>query len=144
MQCAVCTVHPTGNFVSDPDLVSNEELILGDHREASGTWERDWESMVRGSVEADQPCYILFRTDELDGSNGYKWVLISWSPDSASVRFKMLYASTKATLKKDFGSGHISDDYYANTMVNISEIHPHPLLTRPLTPPFLSLGKIFM
>jgi len=100
--------------------ISNEELILGDHREASGTWERDWESMVRGSVEADQPCYILFRTDELDGSNGYKWVLISWSPDSASVRFKMLYASTKATLKKDFGSGHISDDYYANTMEEVT------------------------
>ena len=43
--------------------------------------------------------------------------MISWSPDTASVRNKMLYASTKATLKKEFGGGQIKDDLYGNMKV---------------------------
>ena len=46
--------------------------------------------------------------------------MISWSPDSASIRNKMLYASTKATLKKEFGSGQIKDDLYGNIKEDIS------------------------
>ena len=98
-------------------LIANEQLVLDEHRESGHSWERDWDLMVTKSVESSQPCFILFRTDEMDNAKSYKWLLISWSPDSASVRNKMLYASTKATLKKDFGSGHISDDYYANSVV---------------------------
>ena len=29
-------------------------------------------------------------------------------------RQKMLYASTKATFKKQFGAGQVKEDYYAN------------------------------
>jgi len=101
-------------------LISNEELVKDEHRESGSSWERDWDLMVAKSVEGDQPCFILFRTDEMDDSGSYRWLLISWSPDSASVRNKMLYASTKATLKKDFGSGHISDDYYANSIEEVT------------------------
>ena len=43
--------------------------------------------------------------------------MISWSPDTASMRNKMLYASTKATLKKEFGGGQIKDDLYGNMKV---------------------------
>ena len=31
----------------------------------------------------------------------------------------MLYASTKATLKKEFGQGQIKDDYFATLRVSI-------------------------
>ena len=55
--------------------------------------------------------------DEKDGET-YKWLMISWSPDSASIRNKMLYASTKATLKKEFGGGQILDDLYGNVRVS--------------------------
>ena len=57
--------------------------------------------------------------DEKDG-DAYRWILISWSPDSSSVRDKMLYASTKATLKKEFGGGQIYDDVYGNVKEDIS------------------------
>ena len=55
--------------------------------------------------------------DEKDGET-FKWLMISWSPDSASIRNKMLYASTKATLKKEFGGGQILDDLYGNVRVS--------------------------
>lgn len=55
----------------------------------------------------------------LDSKNslGHEWLLLSWSPDSAMVRQKMLYASTKATLKQEFGSAHIKDEMHATTKV---------------------------
>ena len=59
------------------------------------------------------------RLDDKEG-DAYRWILISWSPDSASVRNKMLYASTKASLKKDFGGAHIYDDLYGNVKEDIT------------------------
>lgn len=46
--------------------------------------------------------------------------MISWSPDTASVRNKMLYASTKATLKKEFGGGQIKDDLFGTIREDVS------------------------
>ena len=46
----------------------------------------------------------------------YSTILISdWSLESSSTRQKMLYASTKATFKKQFGASQISDEYHATT-----------------------------
>ncbi|RVE50966.1 hypothetical protein evm_004375 [Chilo suppressalis] len=55
---------------------------------------------------------VIYRLDTTN-SLGYDWLLLSWSPDSAPVRQKMLYASTKATLKQEFGSAHIKDEMHA-------------------------------
>lgn len=48
---------------------------------------------------------------------GFAWLLISWIPDSATIRQKMLYASTKATLKTEFGSAHITEEIHATDIV---------------------------
>lgn len=61
--------------------------------------------------------YLIFFRLDTKNTLGYDWLLISWTPDSASVRFKMLYASTKATLKNEFGTAHIKDELHATTMV---------------------------
>lgn len=42
-------------------------------------------------------------------------------------RQKMLYASTKATFKKQFGAGQIKEDYYANHREEVSFSRP-PIL----------------
>lgn len=74
---------------------------------------------------------ILFhRLDEKDNSaSAYRWVMISWSPDAASVRNKMLYASTKATLKQAFGGSQVKQDVYANTRVKLLATN-HPVFCR--------------
>lgn len=99
----------------DPSL----ELDTSLETENSASWEADWDSMVSGQLDPDQPCFLLFRLDEQDGS-GYLWTFLSWSPDHANTRQKMLYASTKATFKKEFGAGQIKDEYYANTFEEVS------------------------
>lgn len=64
-----------------------------------------------------------FHNNRLDSQahGGYEWVLISWSPDDSPVREKMLYASTKATLKKEFGAAQIKDEIFGTVeVVNIT------------------------
>jgi len=94
-------------------------LGLDSEQEAGGSWEDDWDKTVPGEIDPDQPCFILYRLDEKD-SSGYRWILMSWSPDHANTRQKMLYASTKATFKKEFGQGQFKDDYFATMREDIT------------------------
>jgi len=80
----------------------------------SEKWEDDYEDLIGAVLEESQPCYILFRL-ESKTNNGFEWLLFTWSPDSSPIRQKMLYASTKATLKKEFGAGQIKEEVFATT-----------------------------
>lgn len=69
---------------------------------------------------AAEPAYILFRLDSKDTSGTYEWLFILWTPENSPVRQKMVYASTKATLKQQFGGGNIAHDYFATSFDEIS------------------------
>ncbi|KAJ8920089.1 hypothetical protein NQ315_011744 [Exocentrus adspersus] len=92
---------------------------LTDQKEVKGNWEKDFDKYVPASVEEDQPCYILFRLDTKN-SSGYEWLFISWSPDTSPVRQKMLYASTKATLKQEFGSSQIKEELHGTVLSDVT------------------------
>ena len=47
-------------------------------------------------------------------------MLITWIPEIATVREKMIYASTKATLKSQFGSGQIKEELLGTDPGDIS------------------------
>ena len=47
-------------------------------------------------------------------------MLITWIPEIATVRDKMIYASTKATLKSQFGSGQIKEELLGTDPGDIS------------------------
>lgn len=100
--------------------IINEQLALDEYKEAIGNWEDDYKKYVKKLVSTGQPCYLLFRLDTLDNCDNYHWLFISWSPENSAVRQKMLYASTKATLKLQFGSGSIAYDYFAATEEELS------------------------
>ena len=67
--------------------------------------------------------FSTFRLDTKN-SSGYEWILISWSPDTAPIRQKMLYASTKATLKQEFGSAQIKDEIHGTVLVQLCNFTP--------------------
>lgn len=94
--------------------IENEELTLVDHKGVKKDWEKDYDVLVKPLIEDDVPCYILYRLD-FKIPTGYAWLLLSWVPEAATVRQKMLYASTKATLKLEFGSGHIKEELNATS-----------------------------
>uniref|UniRef100_A0A336KE01 Twinfilin n=1 Tax=Culicoides sonorensis TaxID=179676 RepID=A0A336KE01_CULSO len=92
-----------------------EELTLVDHKPVQKTWSMDYDKTIKPLIKPDIPCYILYRLDEKTPL-GYAWLLLSWVPDTASIRDKMLYASTKATLKIEFGSAHIKEELHATIL----------------------------
>ncbi|CAG2171991.1 unnamed protein product [Oppiella nova] len=100
--------------------IHNEELILDEYKEPSEDWEEDYKRYVKRMVLVAEPAYILFRLDSRDSSGTYEWLFILWTPEESSIRKKMVYASTKATLKQQFGGGNIAHDYFATTFDEIS------------------------
>ncbi|XP_063218013.1 twinfilin [Bacillus rossius redtenbacheri] len=95
--------------------IIDEQLALTASRDVIGSWEEDYDSCLGPLVEEGQPSYIVYRLDSKNTS-GHDWLFISWSPDASPVRQKMLYASTKATLKQEFGSGQIKEELHATSV----------------------------
>ncbi|XP_037743864.1 twinfilin-1 isoform X3 [Chelonia mydas] len=99
-------------------VIENEQLVVGSSRQPAESWENDYDSFVLPLLEDKQPCYVLYRLDS-QNAQGYEWIFIAWSPDHSHVRQKMLYAATRATLKKEFGGGHIKDEVFGTTKVQV-------------------------
>lgn len=95
-------------------------MHLSNSKEIIKNWENDYEKYVTEIVEQNIPCYILFRLDDILASKEYAWLLISWVPEESSIRHKMVYASTKATLKSEFGSAKIKEEFHATTNDELS------------------------
>ncbi|GAA6080602.1 twinfilin-1a, partial [Tachysurus ichikawai] len=100
-------------------VIKDEQLELGDTKRASKSWEEDYNSFVLSLLDKDLPCYVLYRLDS-SNSQGHEWVFIAWSPDHSPVRHKMLYAATRATVKKEFGGGHIKDEIFGTLKDDVS------------------------
>ncbi|XP_078517587.1 twinfilin-2 isoform X2 [Lissotriton helveticus] len=100
-------------------VIEDEQLVLGAYKELSGSWDRDYDSNVLPLLDETQPCYILYRLDT-QNAQGFEWLFISWSPDNSPVRLKMLYAATRATVKKEFGGGHIKDELFGTLKEDLS------------------------
>lgn len=84
-------------------------------KEAKKDFKQDYDKMISPLLEPDIPSYILYRLDTKTPL-GYGWMLLSWIPDSAKIREKMVYAGTKNTLKNEFGSAHINEELHATTL----------------------------
>ncbi|KAJ7316731.1 hypothetical protein JRQ81_002893 [Phrynocephalus forsythii] len=100
-------------------VIEDEQLVLGAYKELSRRWDKDYDGFVLPLLDELQPCYILYRLDT-QNAQGYEWLFISWSPDNSPVRLKMLYAATRATVKKEFGGGHIKDELFGTVKEDVS------------------------
>ncbi|KAJ7999446.1 hypothetical protein DPEC_G00194520 [Dallia pectoralis] len=92
-------------------VIRDEELVLDSFREPAQSWDKEYDHFLLPLLVAQKPCYILYRLDS-QNAQGYEWIFIAWSPDQSPVREKMVYAATRATLKKEFGGGHIRDEMF--------------------------------
>lgn len=68
-------------------------------------------------------CLLLERHSCLEGSHGLAPAL--------QVRLKMLYAATRATVKKEFGGGHIKDELFGTVKVGLPGQTPQARPTGP-------------
>ncbi|XP_021097168.1 toll-like receptor 9 isoform X2 [Heterocephalus glaber] len=100
-------------------IIEDEQLVLGASQEPMGRWDQDYDRAVLPLLDAQQPCYMLFRLDS-QNAQGFEWLFLAWSPDNSPVRLKMLYAATRATVKKEFGGGHIKDELFGTVKDDLS------------------------
>lgn len=93
--------------------IENEQLTCAAIQDVKKDWEKDYDRCIVPLIEENIPCYILYRLDKKTSLGSYGWLLLSYIPDTATIRQKMLYASTKATLKIEFGSSNIQEELHA-------------------------------
>nr|XP_020453753.1 twinfilin-2 isoform X2 [Monopterus albus] len=98
--------------------IQDEQLVLGAYREPEKSWDQDYDHFLLPLLDDREPCYILYRLDS-QNAQGYEWIFISWSPDQSPVKQKMLYAATRATVKKEFGGGHLKYEMFGTTEEDI-------------------------
>ncbi|KAF2885658.1 hypothetical protein ILUMI_20509 [Ignelater luminosus] len=110
-----------GNTRAVKVCIKNEQLALSKSVDElkDNSWDKNFDKLVIPLVEENQPCYILYRLDTKN-EMGYEWLFISWSPDTSPIREKMLYASTKATLKQEFGTAQIKEEVHGTIVSDIT------------------------
>jgi len=79
-----------------------------------------------------EACYVLFQVKQ------NAWILMSYVPDKAKVKDKMLYASTRATVKRLLGANSFCDELHGTVASDVSaagyEAHKaHVGAAQPLT-----------
>jgi hypothetical protein len=97
------------------------ELVDVASQAVGGSWEDDF-SAVAPQLEATEPCYILYRLDSTNNL-GYEWALFTYVPDKAKVRQKMVYSSTKASLKMSLGGGRFSQEIHGTVPVRSTYLY---------------------
>lgn len=90
-------------------------MTLVSHRDVKKDFEKDFDKLIQPELELDVPCYIIYRMDCKTAEGAFAWMLISWIPEISTIRQKMIYASTKSTLKLEFGSSYLKEEYHATT-----------------------------
>jgi len=90
-------------------IIENESLVCEKIVDlVSEHLEKDFDSSVEGLIDDDKPCYLFMKI-----TSSKNWLFITYSPDNSSVREKMMYAATRASLKSEFGGTYVSMEYFA-------------------------------
>jgi twinfilin-like protein len=78
---------------------------------------------VQGHLQPKEPCYILFRLEDStnsSSSNPQRWLMMTYAPDIALIKAKMLIASTRDNAKKMLGLNYFAMEMYAATKEEMS------------------------
>lgn len=113
--------------IQNESLVLDESVPIGSNELAQDL------PKLQDILQDDTPSYILARTDAES-----VWMFISYVPDSAKVRDKMLYASTRGALTKALGDQRFKDSIFATSKSDLTpeayEAHQrHLSAPKPLT-----------
>ncbi|RDB21542.1 Twinfilin [Hypsizygus marmoreus] len=95
--------------------IANETLVHDLTIPVAGSFEDDLAFLQRPNVLEDStPTYVLAKVAPSE------WIAISYVPDSAKVRDKMLYASTRSSLLKAIGSTLFTDAIFATSLADLT------------------------
>ncbi|KAJ7349164.1 hypothetical protein DFH08DRAFT_864589 [Mycena albidolilacea] len=94
--------------------IQNESLVHDLSVPVRGSLEEDL-GQLDEIIHEDIPAYLLTKLDD-----STEWLVIYYVPDTAKVRDKMLYASSRASLLKSLGSTLFSDSIFATSKADLT------------------------
>ena len=100
--------------------IEGEELTLTSSKVPAKDWEMEYDELVTPYLVDKQPCYIFYRLDCKNSLDHYQWLLLVFSPDTASSREKMLYSSSRSIVKKEFGSDYIKTEVFGTEKIDLT------------------------
>ncbi|CAF4546842.1 unnamed protein product [Rotaria sp. Silwood1] len=117
-------------------VIENESLVAKGEHNAERTFNEDFDKMIPPLIHKHRPAYYFVRLDTISEISGHNWLLIVYIPDDAKVRERMLYASTVATLKREFGLTYITQEIRASSAHEMTShsFHQH-VRSRAASPP---------
>ena len=100
-------------------------------------------ALLTPRLAPDEPLFIILR--RYDGAP--RFVAVTYVPDAAKVRQKMLFASTRLSLVRELGSEHFRETIFATsadelTPAGFDKHDAHNALDAPLTEEERSLGEV--
>ncbi|EWC47040.1 hypothetical protein DRE_03802 [Drechslerella stenobrocha 248] len=96
--------------------IANEALVPITTIPRRGTFEQDV-AQLDGLLKDNEPAYIILR--RLD-TGPAPFVSVTYVPDFAHVRSKMLFASTRNTLMRELGTDRFSESIFATTKAELT------------------------
>jgi len=87
-----------------------EQLIEVGSQPSKGNFEDDF-ALVPPVLEAKNPAFIIYRSDK-QATTGYEFFLLCYVPDGCKAREKMMYSSSKGTLKQQLGANNFVDSIH--------------------------------
>ncbi|KAG1452733.1 hypothetical protein G6F56_007742 [Rhizopus delemar] len=97
-------------------MVETESLVPNGTTPVQDNFEKDYQHVAQ-YLETNTPSYVFVRLDEKASTGEYNWLFLSYVPDNAKVRDKMLYASTRATLTKELGDYRFVENFYGTDKI---------------------------
>lgn len=131
--------------------ISNETLApVTTLPSTSSNFAQNLEQQLQPRLKPDEALYIILRryNDSEGGSkDAPRLIVVTYVPDTAKVRQKMLFASTRLTLTRELGSEHFRETIFATTAEELSpagfERHDrHAAIDAPLTEEERTLGEV--
>eukprot|EP01083_Nonionella_stella_P208049 755269_1 len=86
---------------------NSEEFEIEDRTSNESDPQADWDA-VRDILDDTNACYVLMKRHDVPG----KWMCIAWVPSDTHPRMKLLYASSRESLKHGLGGESFTDDYF--------------------------------
>ncbi|KAL1744562.1 hypothetical protein HDZ31DRAFT_82612 [Schizophyllum fasciatum] len=96
-------------------VIENESLVHAASVPVGGQLSDDLPKLQE-LLGDSEPAYVLAKLDDPSSD----WLAIHYVPDSAKVREKMLYASTRNSLMRALGSATFSDNIYATAKEDLT------------------------
>lgn len=105
----------SGKFRYVKASIAGEDFVVSHMGPASSDPRSDCAELVANYLPPDEAAFVLLCPDV--NVAALRWILLAFVPECVSVRDKMLYSSSRDSLKKQLGMNYFVGEFHATEPV---------------------------